>query len=112
MAFASLGVNVLPSYRPCKETPVSMKWRKDSRGRVYDASEGTVVYFDSNSGDTHLLSDFAAYVIQQFDDRPLTTGDLVNKISPTVDSGNVQDLTEAISGVLEEFVALDILKRE
>jgi PqqD family protein of HPr-rel-A system len=89
-----------------------MKWRKDSRGRVYDANEGTVVYFDSHSGDTHLLSDFAAYIMQQFDDQPLTTGDLVNKISPTIDSGDIPDLTEAVSGVLEELVALDILKQE
>jgi PqqD family protein of HPr-rel-A system len=89
-----------------------MKWRIDSMGRFYDAHEDTVVYFDSHSGDTHLLSDFAAYVMQQFGDHPLTTEELVNQISPTVDSGDIPDLTEAISGVLGELLALDIVKRE
>jgi PqqD family protein of HPr-rel-A system len=89
-----------------------MKWRNDSMGRFYDANEGTVVYFDSHSGDTHLLSDFSAYVMQQLDNQPLTTEDLVEKISPVIESGNIPDLTEAVSGVLEELVALDILKRE
>jgi PqqD family protein of HPr-rel-A system len=89
-----------------------MKWRIDSMGRLYDANEDTVVYFDSHSGDTHLLSDFAAYVMQQLDEQPLTTDELVNKISPAIESSNVPELTKAVAGVLEELVALDILKRE
>ena len=81
-------------------------------GRFYDASEDTVVYFDARSGDTHLLSDFAAYVMQQLDDHPLTTEELVNKILPTIESGNSSELAKAVSGVLEELVALDILQCE
>jgi len=89
-----------------------MKWRNNSVGRFYDTNESTVVYFDSHSGDTHLLSDFAAYIMQQFGDQTLTTEELVNKISPNIESGDISDLREAVSGVLEELVALDILKRE
>ncbi len=43
---------------------------------------------------------------------PLTTEELVNRISPTIESSNIPELTEAVSGVLEELLALDILKRE
>jgi PqqD family protein of HPr-rel-A system len=89
-----------------------MKWRLDSMGRFYDPAEGTVVYFDSHSGDTHLLSDFAAYIMQQLDDQPLTTEELVDKISPMIELSNLPDLATAVSGVLEELVALDILKQE
>ena len=89
-----------------------MKWRIDSIGRFYDANEDTVVYFDSHSGDTHLLSDFAGFVMQQLDDQPLTTEELVNKISPTIESSTISELTKAISGVLEELVAFNILKQE
>ena len=89
-----------------------MKWRKDSSGRFYDANESSVVYFDSHSGDTHLLSDFAAYVVQQFGDQPLTTEQLINQILPTIESGDTAQLTDALSAVLEELVTLDILKRE
>ncbi len=89
-----------------------MKWRIDSMGRFYDAHEDTVVYFDSHSGDTHLLSDFAAHVMQQLGADPLTTEELVHRISPTIESDNIPELTQAVSGVLEELLALDILKRE
>lgn len=89
-----------------------MTWLNSCTGRFYDSNEGTVVYFDSHSGDTHLLSDFAACVMQQFDNQPLTTEELVSKMSPTIEPGDIPDLTEAVAGVLEELVALDILKRE
>jgi PqqD family protein of HPr-rel-A system len=89
-----------------------VKWRIDSVGRFYDANEDTVVYFDAHSGDTHLLSEFAAYVIQQFGDQPLTAEELVSRILPTIESGDISELMEALSAVLEELLALDILKRE
>jgi PqqD family protein of HPr-rel-A system len=89
-----------------------MKWRFHSVGRFYDTNEDTVVYFDPHSGDTHLISEFAAYVMQQFGDQPLTTAELVSRISSTIEAGDSSDLTDALSGVLEELVALDILKRE
>ena len=88
-----------------------MTWRVYSKGRLYDANESTVVYFDSYSGDTHLLSDFAGYVMQQLNEQPLTTAELVQKISSDVDSEDIPDLESAVTGVLEELVLLDILKR-
>ena len=89
-----------------------MKWGLESKGRFYDANEGTVVYFDSHSGDTHLLSDFAAHVLQQFDARLLTIDELEYKILPTVEAEQLPELRGAITGVLNELVTLDILKRE
>jgi hypothetical protein len=110
MAFALLRVIALPDCLR-KVITVATKWRLNSMGRFYDPAEDTVVYFDSHSGDTHLLSDFAAYVMQQLDDQPLTTEELVNKISPAIGSINIPELTMAVSGVLEELVALEVLKR-
>jgi len=89
-----------------------MKWRNSSPGRFYSSNEITVVYFDSHSGDTFLISEFAAYLMQQLGDQSLSTEELANKISPSIDLGDFTDLNEAISGVLEELVALDILQRE
>ena len=89
-----------------------MKWRKDYSGQFYDANESSVVYFDAHSGDTHLLSDFAAYVVQQFGDQSLTTEQLINQILPTIESGDTAQLTDTLPGVLEELVTLDIIKRE
>lgn len=88
-----------------------MKWQFHSVGRFYDANESTVVYFDSRSGDTHLLSDFAAFILQQFDDAALTTEGILQRLSLAIESPGEQDLEQMVVGVLEELVSLDILKR-
>jgi PqqD family protein of HPr-rel-A system len=89
-----------------------MKWRIHSTGRFYDANENTVVYFDSHSGDTHLLSDFAAFIMQQLGSGPLTSEQLVAEISPTVDFPDCTELSQVVEGILGELFNLDILKRE
>jgi len=109
--FALLRVTALPDYLR-KVITVTKKWRIDSMGRFYNPAEDTVVYFDTRSGDTHLISDFAAYVMQQLDDQHLSTEELVNRISPAIGSSNIPELTMDVSRVLEELVALDILKCE
>lgn len=88
-----------------------MKWQFHSVGRFYDANESTVVYFDSRSGDTHLLSDFAAFILQQFGDTPLTTEGILQHLSLAIEASGEQDLEQMVVGVLEELVSLDILKR-
>jgi PqqD family protein of HPr-rel-A system len=88
-----------------------MNWRTYSTGRLYDANEDTVVYFDSHSGDTHLLSDFAGYIMQKLNTQPMTTEELVSQLSPSFDAEDDSDVSEAVIGVLEELVALDILTR-
>jgi PqqD family protein of HPr-rel-A system len=89
-----------------------MKWRIESPGRFYDAGERAVVYFDTASGDTHLLSDFAAYILEQFEGRPLSVAELASLAEQAVEPGDRQDLEAMITGVLEELVALDILKQD
>ena len=87
-------------------------WRTYSKGQLYDANESTVVYFDSYSGDTHLLSDFAGFVMQQLSNQPRTTEDVVSQISLSIDPEEIPDLKAAVTGVLEELALLDILKRD
>ena len=89
-----------------------MTWRTHSKGRLYDANESTVVYFDSYSGDTHLLTDFAGFVVQQLEPQPLTTEELMHRVADSVDPDDIADLAAALTGVLEELVALDILTRD
>ena len=89
-----------------------MKWRKVSSGQFYDANESTVVYYDSHSGDTHLLSDFAAWIVQQFSEDSLTIEQLREQLSGSIDPQDLAQLTNALPGVLGELVTLDIIKRE
>jgi PqqD family protein of HPr-rel-A system len=89
-----------------------MKWRSNSIGRFYDSDEGTVVYFDPHSGDTHLLSEFAAHIMRQLGDQLLTIDELVTQILPSIDFEDLRDLEAAVPNVLAELVDLDILKQE
>jgi PqqD family protein of HPr-rel-A system len=89
-----------------------MKWRMQSEGRYYDANEGTVVYFDSHSGDTHLITDFAAFLIQQFSQQPLGIDELIDQISANIDASDSTESKNDVLTVLDELVSLDILKRE
>jgi PqqD family protein of HPr-rel-A system len=88
-----------------------MKWRAHSPGRLYDADESTVVYFDSHSGDTHLLSDFAGCIMQTLTRQPMTTEELVRALTPSFEPDDTSDLSDLVTGVLEELVTLDILKK-
>lgn len=88
-----------------------MQWRLKTRGRFYDPGESRVIYYDSDSGDTHLLTDFAAFIIGQFEEQPLTAEELADKISPAIEPGQVPDLVQAVREVLQELTALDILKQ-
>lgn len=87
-----------------------MTWRTYSKGQLYDANDGTVVYYDAYSGDTHLLSDFAGYVMQLLDSEPRSTEELVNRASQDIAPEDIPDLESAITGVLQELVLLDIIK--
>ncbi|NQX87741.1 MAG: HPr-rel-A system PqqD family peptide chaperone [Halioglobus sp.] len=88
-----------------------MQWCIKTMGRFYDPNEDTVIYYDINSGDTHLLSDFAAYVITQFQEGPLTAEELTIKVSPCLETLDFSDLEKTIQDILEELSALNILTR-
>ena len=90
-----------------------MHWQIDSMGLFYEPEDGMVIYFDPASGDTHLVSEYAAYLIRQFADQPqpMDIDTLINHISPDIDPDDLLELTQATPDVLAELVALDILQR-
>jgi PqqD family protein of HPr-rel-A system len=94
-----------------------MAWRVQAAGRFYDAGESSVIYFDPHSGDTHLLSDFAAHLIREIAEAPMSTPELIERVAGQVDSDpenqeeNV-DLPGAIESVLSELLSLDILAHD
>ncbi|MCX2975897.1 HPr-rel-A system PqqD family peptide chaperone [Candidatus Marimicrobium litorale] len=89
-----------------------MKWRTESEGRFYDPGETTVIYYDTRSGDTHLLTAFAAHVLREIQAESLSLASLISRIASVVEAGQDTDLQEALEGVLSELVAMDILKQE
>lgn len=89
-----------------------MTWRLLAKGRFYDAGEGPVVYYDPRSGDTHLLSAFAAFILQELAQRPLDIGELAARASLHIDSGDPGELDTAIHAVLGDLLRLDLLQHE
>ena len=88
-----------------------MKWQIYSLGQFYDCNEEMVVYFDSASGDTHLINDFAAYLIQQIANlnRPVCSEELITLITADIEPADLSELTLAIPDILSELAALDIV---
>ena len=70
-----------------------------------------VVYFDAASGDTHLVSDFAAHLIQKMagEARPLELAEIVELVANDIEPDDVTGLALAIPDILGELTALDIL---
>jgi len=85
-----------------------MTWHLTSAGRFFDTAEPTVVYFDPASGDTHLVSDFAAHLLRQLGDCPMTSADLVQQLV-AAGGEDASVLAVAVSAALQELQALDII---
>jgi hypothetical protein len=73
-----------------------MKWHIPSMGRVYDPGEETAIYFDAASGNTHLISDFAAYLIELIGEDSISTEDIVRNA--------------AVSSALQFLAELEIIQ--
>ena len=54
-----------------------MRWHVDPLGEFYNCNEATVVYFDSASGDTHLLSESAAWLLSILAEQPMDVDELI-----------------------------------
>lgn len=90
-----------------------MAWKVESMGLFYACDESMVVYFDPASGDTHLVSDFAAYLIQQIarEARFLEFDELVSLITADIEPADLPELTQAIPDILDDLASLDIVER-
>ncbi|MDX1734447.1 MAG: HPr-rel-A system PqqD family peptide chaperone [Halioglobus sp.] len=88
-----------------------MSWRAAAQGEFYDAGEGVVVYYDPRSGDTHLIGQFAAFILQQLGKRDMTLAQIRELVAPLVEAGDDGELVDSISTVLGDLVDLDVLQR-
>ena len=86
-----------------------MKWQVTPNGRTYDPGENTVVYFDADSGDTHLVSELAAIIIGQFAGRSAEAGEIIELLANQVDPELAPELPEAVPRIMDELAALSIV---
>lgn len=89
-----------------------MAWRLLASGRFFDAGEASVIYFDPRSGDTHLINELAAFILQQLATGPLDTAALLARVRSESGSTDSGAFASAVNAVLEELLDLDLLQRE
>jgi hypothetical protein len=87
-----------------------MKWRACSQGITYDADDGFVVYFDPDSGRTHLISEVAIWLMAELGTRPLTTEQLESRIVSQVESVTVQETEELAAALIKELQSFDLIE--
>ena len=86
-----------------------MLWHVSPLGEFYNSGESTTVYFDPASGDTHLISNFAAYLLQQLALQPMGLDQLIDLISPDIDPQDLPELSQTLPALIEELMALDVI---
>ena len=88
-----------------------MKWQLRTIGKFYECGEDAIVYFDPASGDTHLISDFAAHLLQQLAhaSAPLNIEQIIALVAEDVEPEDLPEFSQAIPGLLNELVDLDIV---
>ena len=87
------------------------KWQVVSNGYFYECGESTAIYFDRASGDTHLISDFAAYLLQRLDRelQPLDTTEIIELVRDEIETDNLPELSSTLTGILKELTSLDLV---
>jgi hypothetical protein len=91
--------------------PAPLKWKTRSIGMFYGRDEGTTIYFDPASGDTHLISDFAAFLVRHLVNaaQPLDLEEIIELVRIDIEAEDLPELRPAISGILNDLADLDIL---
>lgn len=87
-------------------------WRACSQGKFYDRKEGAVVYYDSASGNTVLITDFAADVLRSITQSPMSLEALLN-LHPGTTAGGIEeaDLHAATQRVLDDLAANHLIEK-
>lgn len=70
-----------------------------------------MVYFDSASGDTHLLSESAAWLLSILAEQPMDVDELIARATADVDPLDHATLKESVPEILDELFKLDAIYR-
>ncbi|MCB1679196.1 MAG: HPr-rel-A system PqqD family peptide chaperone [Halioglobus sp.] len=88
-----------------------MQWYAGTPGEFYDCDEATVVYFHPPSGNTHLITAFAAYLLRELARRPMTLEQLLQYAASATAADDYRSVSCALPGLLQDLVQLDILEQ-
>ena len=87
-----------------------MIWHVSPLGEFYTCSEDASVYFNPASGNTHLLSNFAAHLLVQLAQEPMDMEQLIDRVASDIDPAELPELRNALPEMLAELAALDVIE--
>jgi PqqD family protein of HPr-rel-A system len=87
-----------------------MLWHSCSDGFVYDRQEGLAVFFDSISGNTHLVDDLAIKILKLLSVSPLSSESIKKECIDQIDHMSSIEQDQFLEGVLFELHSLDLIE--
>lgn len=87
-----------------------MNWRACSRGLTYSAGDGFVVYFDPGSGKTHMLSEIAAWLLEELSRHPLSHEQLKKHILQQAENVSSAEIEKITSALIQELQSFDLIE--
>lgn len=87
-----------------------MHWRLCAPGQLYDRNEGLAVYFDTASGDTHLINGLAAALLGELAPGPVSQDELLAWFAGVVTDVQPSECPSILDKILGELQALFIVE--
>ena len=99
-------------YQPDPEFAAGLRWKLSAEGKVYARDDEPVaVYFDPGSGDTHLIDEHSAFLLDLLQAGPMTLEAMVSNIladaSVTVSTAEIE---VDVEDLLQELQSFDIVE--
>jgi PqqD family protein of HPr-rel-A system len=87
-----------------------MKWRACSQGKTYDTGNSHVVYFDSASGSTYMISEVAAWLLSELAASPLTKKELINRFMSRAEDISGDEAMTLVEAQISELQSYDLIE--
>lgn len=87
-----------------------MLWHSCSKGFFYDRNEGLAVFFDSASGNTHLIDDFALKILKILSASPCSPEAIKKECTDQMTDLAIYEQDQLIDDVLHELHSLDLIE--
>lgn len=87
-----------------------MYWRLCAPGQLYDRNEGLAVYFDTASGDTHLVNGLTAALLGELAPGQVSQEDLLAWLSGVVTDVQPSECLPILDKILRELEALFVVE--
>lgn len=89
-----------------------MYWRLCAPGRLYDRKEGLAIYFNTASGDTHLINELAATLLGKLAPGPVSQNELLVWLSDVVVDVQPSECPSILDKILGELETLRIIESQ